>query len=52
MEIKKPIKRNRLRQIFGKEFYILKRKFNWSFSNTKWSVVRNNEFFENSLFLT
>lgn len=51
MEIKKPIKRNRLRQIFGKEFYILKRKFNWSFSNTKWSVVRNNEFFENSLFL-
>jgi len=39
-EIKKPIKRSRLRQILGKEFYILKRKLEWTFGNKKWSTEK------------
>lgn len=50
MEIQKPIKRSFLRQILGKEYYILKRRFNWVFSNTKWSVLRKDTLFAYSLF--
>ncbi len=35
--IQKPIKRTRIRQIVGKEYFITKRKFNWWFGGTKWA---------------
>ena len=49
-EIKKPIKRSRLRQILGKEFYILKRKLEWTFGNKKWSTEKLKTDFEYSIF--
>jgi vancomycin resistance protein VanW len=43
--MKKPIHRSKLRQFFGKEFYILKRKIDWVFSDTQWATNKNlNEF--------
>lgn len=36
-EIKKPIDRSRLRQIIGKEYHILKRKYDWVFGDKKWA---------------
>jgi vancomycin resistance protein VanW len=38
LEILKPIKRNRIRQIAGKEFYILKRRIDWIFNKKKWAT--------------
>lgn len=35
--IQKPIKRNKVRQILGKEYFITKRKLNWWFGGTKWA---------------
>lgn len=35
--IHKPIRRSPLRQVFGKEYFILKRKMNWVFGNEKWA---------------
>lgn len=35
--IDKPLKRSKLRQILGKEFYILKRKWNWALGDKKWA---------------
>jgi len=49
-EIEKPIQRGRLRQVLGKEYFILKRKWNWFFSNTKYSKNKNNASFEYSVF--
>jgi vancomycin resistance protein VanW len=36
-EIKKPINRSRLRQVVGREYYILKRKYDWVFGDKKWA---------------
>lgn len=49
-EIKKPIKRNRLRQILGKEYYILKRKYDWFFGNKKWATSKQSHSFNNLVF--
>jgi len=49
-EIKKPIKRSRLRQIIGKEYYILKRKLDWIFGNKKYAKNKALNQFENSVF--
>ncbi len=49
-EISKPIVRSRLRQVFGKEYFILKRKFDWIFGNKKWAVSKNSVSFKNSVF--
>lgn len=43
-QITKPIKRGRLRQIFGKEFYIYQRKKDWLFGNKKWATKRLDTF--------
>lgn len=36
-EIKKPIDRSRLRLMVGKEYHILKRKYDWIFGGNNWS---------------
>ena len=43
-ELEKPKKRSRLRQVLGKEYYILKRKMDWYFGNKKWAKERTNDF--------
>lgn len=43
-QITKPIKRGKLRQLLGKEFYIYKRKKDWLLGNKKWSKVKSNNF--------
>lgn len=48
-KIVKPIKRSRLRQVLGKRYFILKRKMNWFFGNTKYATI-SNEVFCNSVF--
>ena len=40
-KIAKPIKRSKLRQVLGKEYFILKRRFHWLFSNKKWANSKN-----------
>lgn len=50
-EIKKPIHRGLLRQVLGKEFFILKRKFHWFFTNKKYtSKYKSKNNFNNSVF--
>ncbi len=49
-EIKKPIERSYLRQLFGKEYYILRRKFNWIFTDKKWATSKNSILFDNLIF--
>ena len=49
-QIEKPLKRNKLRQIFGKEYFVLKRKFNWLFDNKHYSKTRIQENFTNLVF--
>jgi vancomycin resistance protein VanW len=49
-EIKKPIERSRLRQMIGKEYFILKRKIDWYFGNKKWASTKQKELFENLVF--
>lgn len=49
-EIKKPLKRGRLRQIFGKEFFILKRKLKWNFGNRKYAKKTNNADLNHTVF--
>ncbi|MFT6982065.1 MAG: vancomycin resistance protein VanW [Crocinitomicaceae bacterium] len=39
-EIKKPINRSRLRQVVGKEYHIMKRKYDWVFGDKKWAKVK------------
>lgn len=40
--VEKPIERSRLRRLLGREFYILKRKLKWYFSDTKFAKVDNS----------
>ena len=49
-EIKKPIKRGRLRQLIGKEYFILKRKWNWIFSDKKYAKKKTSHEFKHSVF--
>ena len=42
-EVEKPVERSVLRRTLGREFYILKRKFLWNFSSTKFSKIRDIE---------
>ena len=49
-EIEKPIKRGRLRQVLGKEYFILKRKLNWIFTDKKYSKRNTNNNFNHSVF--
>lgn len=41
--IEKPIKRSKLRQVFGKEYYIFKRKIDWYFGRKKWANISTNK---------
>jgi len=49
-EIKQPIKRSLIRQILGKEYFILKRKWDWLFSNKKYSKNKTKDHFKHSIF--
>lgn len=49
-EIKKPINRNILRQRIGREFYILKRKFDWYFGHQKFASTFDSSFIGYSVF--
>ncbi len=49
-EIKKPIKRGVLRQVLGKEYFILKRKYNWIFTKKKYSKHKSHNVYRNSVF--
>lgn len=48
-EIKKPINRSNIRKIVGKEYYILRRRFNWIFGGKKWAK-KSLDHFEYSVF--
>jgi len=49
-EIEKPINRSQLRQLVGKEYFILKRKVNWIFGMQKWATKKENLFPKNEVF--
>ena len=49
-EIKKPLKRGKIRKILGKEFYIAKRKIDWLFGNKNWAKKGKNQSIKHSLF--
>ncbi|HLW62378.1 MAG TPA: hypothetical protein VKY33_03170 [Flavobacterium sp.] len=49
-EIEKPRHRSRLRQIIGKEYFILKRKMDWFFGDKKWAVSKSENLFKNTFF--
>lgn len=49
-EIQKPIQRSRLRQFFGKEYYILKRRYDWIFGTKKWAKRETNNSIEYPVF--
>lgn len=49
-DIQKPIKRGQLRLLLGKEYFILKRKFNWLFSNRKYASKKSTSNFKHSIF--
>ncbi len=48
-QLQKPIYRSKLRRILGREFYILKRKIKWLFSNQKFSKVNKSISYDNVL---
>lgn len=48
--IHKPIKRGRLRQFFGKEFYILKRRWRWINGPEKWTSQATHSINGHSVF--
>lgn len=48
--IQKPIKRGRLRQILGKEYFILKRKWDWYFSGKTYAKQNPNNNFSYPVF--
>ena len=48
--IDKPIKRSKLRQILGKEYFVLKRKFMWCFEKQQWANTKKSSFFSNTIF--
>ncbi len=49
-EIDKPIKRSSARQLLGREYYILKRKFDWYFGKKNWACTKSSFLLENSVF--
>lgn len=49
-EIKKPIKRGRLRQYLGKEYFIFKRKLKWLFNNVQYAKDIQKDSFGNTVF--
>jgi vancomycin resistance protein VanW len=49
LDIDKPKKRNKLRKILGKEFFILKRKIRWLVNNHKYAKVNSKLGFHYSL---
>ncbi|NME72589.1 VanW family protein [Flammeovirga aprica] len=49
-EIEKPIKRGLLRQLLGKEYYILKRKIDWFFGDKKWVKTKQQDLLKNTVF--
>lgn len=49
-KIEKPKQRSKLRQLLGKEYYVLKRKIDWLFGDKKWAKKRAQEMFKNSVF--
>ncbi len=50
MNIVKPIERSQFRRRLGREFYILKRKFAWIFSKTKWAKQDPKQKFKHLVF--
>ncbi|GAB5557785.1 MAG: VanW family protein [Schleiferiaceae bacterium] len=49
-EIEKPKNRSTLRQILGKEYFILKRKFDWYFGDKKWATTKKDIILNNLVF--
>ena len=49
-EIKKPIKRGKLRQLVGKEYFILKRRWDWISSNKNYAKKSETSSFPHSVF--
>lgn len=49
-EIEKPIKRGRLRQLLGKEYFILKRQWQWLVDGESYARQKNNANYSNSVF--
>jgi len=48
--IKKPISRGKLRQVLGKEYFILKRKWNWAFSKETYSKHKSESDYDFSVY--
>jgi len=48
--VEKPIKRSRLRQVLGKEYFILKRNFYWYFGRNRWAKSIQSAPFNYSIF--
>ncbi|MGH1337732.1 MAG: VanW family protein [Aureispira sp.] len=49
-EIEKPIQRSRLRQILGKEYFILKRKYQWWFGEEKYATQKTEAIYDFPVF--
>lgn len=48
--VEKPIKRSILRLALGREYFILKRKFDWLFGDNKWAKTKRDELLKNLVF--
>jgi len=48
--VEKPKNRSRIRQILGREYYIIKRKIDWYFGKKQYATVKGNNNFENLVF--
>lgn len=49
-EIEKPRNRSYLRQVLGKEYFILRRKIDWFFGHKKWAKTKNINSFKHVVF--
>lgn len=49
-EIQKPIFRSPIRQVLGKEYYILKRKIDWAFGTKKWAILQQKTTLQHLVF--
>ncbi|ADV50110.1 VanW family protein [Cellulophaga sp. E16_2] len=49
-EIEKPKQRGQLRQLLGKEYFILKRRYHWVFTDRKYANTTSNTSFTHSVF--
>jgi len=49
-EIKKPIDRSKIRQVLGKEYFVLKRTYDWLFGDKNWAKSKSTVLFENKVF--